>query len=455
MDKQKQDLRRLDWEEVLLVLIFGFFLIQALFFAKYLGKGISPDENYHYSVSLAFSKVLGIPSNSVETFSCGDITRIPFLFFWINGRIINISNTLGFDGYLPIRLIGTIYSALSLLFIWLTSKAVIRRKYYRLLPVFMLATTMMFNFLAGAISYDNLVNLLSVISIWALIMFLKNDKKKSFYLFCLIISGLAIALVKFSGLPLVFIEIVIVIYTFIKNRSFNFTINKKWIPYYLVIGIFAIPNILLYGGNFLKYRSLTPSCNQVMTHEDCLNNAIYVRQFVYQDMETTSKGERRIRDLLLDDERMNPYDYIFVWEKTITPRLYGIFGHQSVVLPRNFEFAYTMLFVVLLIPLIRHIGKKKDIMSLLILMIFYSLILAYRVHYLSYLRTGSLNIAMQGRYLLPIISCAYIIESWSISKIKKDFFRKVILILLMIVFLMGNLLVLREILFVDSSILIL
>lgn len=441
LDKRSKRSINIDWGRIILIVVFLIFILQTVFFVIYLGKYIGPDEEYHHNVSLVYSKVLGVPQNSPETFLYGDITRIPILFYWLSGRFINIANILKIDSFILLRFLSLLYSLVTMFFVWLISKDVIREKYYRVLPVFMLASTMMFSFLGAVISYDTMVNMFLVISFWSLLLYLKQDSKCTKYLLIWIATSLLACATKLSALPFVFLEFVVILFFVCKNKiKFWEGLPKSKIIFAVIIvcSLFFI-NSYTYGINILKYQRLTPVCNQVMQHEECLNNAIYRRSFVYEETGIQSREGKRIRDLLLTDERMNPFDFFFDWEASISPRLYGIFSHTSINFPRNFSFVYTVVFLLLMIPFIRYVKKTNgQILISFFLMLGYVLILAYFTHYDSYLKMNSLNIAMQGRYLLPIIPAAYLVMVWSLTKIRNKWFRKLILILLLVVFWGGS-----------------
>lgn len=433
--------KEINWERIFLISIFLGFLLQTLFFIFYLSEYFGPDEKHHYFVSLAYSKVLGIPQNSPETFRFGDITRLPFLFYWLSGRFINIANILKMDSYFFLKILSLIYSLLTMFFAWLISKEVIKEKFYRIIPVFMLACTMMFSFLGGIVTYDTMVNLFLVISFWALLLFIKQDDKNAKYLLVWIVASLLACATKFTALPLVAFEFLVVLYFLFKYKiKFWQDLTKlQTVLSSMIVVFLLVVNFCIYGVNIIRYKSFVPACNQVMQHEECLNRALYRRSFVYEEAAIQSRGGKRIRDLLLTDERMNPFDFFFDWEASITPRLYGIFSHTSIVFPRNFSFVYTVVFLLLMIPFIRYVKKTNgQILISFFLMLGYVLILAYFTHYDSYLKMNSLNIAMQGRYLLPIIPVAYLVEIWSLTKIRNDRFKKLILIVLLLVFLSGN-----------------
>ena len=174
-----------------------------------------------------------------------------------------------------------------------------------------------------------------------------------------------------------------------------------------------------------------------MQHEECLNNAIYRRSFVYEETGIQSREGKRIRDLLLTDERMNPFDFSLIGRLVYLLVYMGFFPILPLISLAISLCLYRSL-LLLMIPFIRYVKTNGQILISFFLMLGYVLILAYFTHYDSYLKMNSLNIAMQGRYLLPIIPAAYLVMVWSLTKIRNKWFRKLILILLLVVFWGGS-----------------
>lgn len=428
--------KKLDFEKVLLFVIFVCFSAIALFFVFYLRRGMGPDEYYHYEVSVLYSKTLTIPENTIETSVHGDITRIPMLFYWVSGRLINISNFLKVDSHLFLRFASYIYSLTTLVLVWLSSKEIIKERFLRIVPVLMLSTTMMFVFQGGVITYDALVHLFLIFSLWELILYIKYSNTKNLVL--LLISALLACATKFTVIPFVVAEVIVVLYFLIKSKEGIGDIVKRHKILFGILSLSLVLNLYTYGINLIRYKSLTPECNQVMSHEYCTNNFLYRRSFEYKKAGELSRGGKRIRELLLSDERMNPYDYFFDWESKISPRLYGIFSHSSILFKRNFEFIYSLLFLTTLVFFIRYIKKTDKIIIILsVLSIVYTFTLAFGYHYMYYLKMNSLNIAMQGRYLLPILPSLYLVQIWSVGKIQSNLVRKILLFLIVVVFIVG------------------
>jgi hypothetical protein len=79
--------------KIILVALLAIFLAYSLLIALQLNKGLIPDEPAHFTFSNHFSTTLGIPPDTYETYSWGwYIEQNPFLFYWLNGRVINLIN---------------------------------------------------------------------------------------------------------------------------------------------------------------------------------------------------------------------------------------------------------------------------------------------------------------------------------------------------------------------------
>lgn len=150
---------------MLLVLLLVF-LAYSVFIAIRLDTGISPDEPAHFIFSKHYSTTWGKPPDTLETYSQGwYIEQNPLLYYWINGRIINLTQLINpsvTDAtlLLILRLLSSLYSTGTLIFLYLLSKLIIHKAWWRLLPVFLLSNTLMFVLLSGGVNYDNLANLL-------------------------------------------------------------------------------------------------------------------------------------------------------------------------------------------------------------------------------------------------------------------------------------------------------
>lgn len=425
--------KQMDKGHLLLAIILLFFLAFTSFFALKTKKGISPDENYHYHVSMFYSETLGIPENSEETFIYGDITRTPFLYFWTSGRIIN-ANFTGLSDLIVIRFVNLLYSLGVLIFVYLLSKEVIKNKYLQLVPLFFLSNTLMFVFLSGSVSYDNLANLFSIASIYFLIRHLKEKKSSSLILWLIAIT--AGLLTKLTLAPLVLIEFVLLIWEYFKNRKLP-KITKLRKSHYagiLLVVLFIVLNIIVYGVNIFRFKSLTPSCIQVLTHEECSKNALYLRELTVERTDIYSKSGL----LEVFDKRLSPYEYVFDWVLSMASRTYGVFGHRSYAISNWLASLYVVYFGGIFLLGVRKFKKEdKTLNSLVIIAAFYITFVLFFHNYLNYLKTGRYLLALQGRYLFPVLPVFYVASIAFVEKVKNKIFRTILLLSGLLLFFIG------------------
>ena len=106
-------LERFSSTKTLIVLLFVFVSV-SVFFALNLERGIIPDEKYHFSVSQIYSTTWGVPTDTPETYYLGILGHRPFLYHWINARILNMIQVIFPDlndwrKLVALRLINVVY----------------------------------------------------------------------------------------------------------------------------------------------------------------------------------------------------------------------------------------------------------------------------------------------------------------------------------------------------------
>jgi hypothetical protein len=417
------------------LLVLAFFVIFALYFALNTSQGIPPDENYHYHVSLFFSETFFIPENTSETLRYGEITRMPFLYFWINARIINW-NFLEVSILTLLRVVGIVYSVGTLIFTFLISKEFIKSKWLRILPTFLFVNTLMFVFMSGSISYDNLLNLFAVGSIYFLVRTLNSSDEREKWLLWWGIFALLGLLTKNSMMPLFFIEIVVLGYYIIKSKLIDYrkllSLKKFLFPKVVFLLLFLLTSAF-FGYNLFNYRSFIPSCDKILTVEQCMRNGVYARNSGLDRVDLFSSEGL----IFVIKERLSPYEYFTRWLLSMSGRIYGIMGHRSLTMPSWFSEAYILFFFLILGVIIRELKKKEgNILALLFIFFSYAGVLL-GFNYRRYLMTGLYDLALQGRYLFPVIPILYVICIFFIGKIRNKTLRRLLIFIMIIIFLLG------------------
>ncbi len=429
--------------KILLGLTILLFLIFSIYLALNLRMGVSPDSYYHLEVSQAYSKTLGIPENTPETYKWRDITRIPYLSFWINGRILNLNEmTFNFDEVTVLRLSNVLTALGTLLLIYLISKRLIKNKWGQILPVFLLSNTLMFVFLSSSINYDNLTVLLSTAAIYFLVRFLQEPKKLSHSLFIFIFLLLG-ALTKNSMLPLaliVFIVWAIVIFRkkILKREYFKQFVKLPNILLGVGFILLVALNVGVYGVNMITFGKIIPSCTQVLTFEQCLENGVFVRS-MYKIPTIFEGGIIEGAELVLKGERTDPFRYLLFWTVEMSKKIVGIMGDRSLYMRYEYlPFYFVFFFIGLYMVFKNRKRLSKEDKALGFIFLSYALVVAYYVNYKAYMRTDWMDLGLQGRYIFPVLGIGYVIFSKYFIKIKNTKVFNILLGFLIAIFLLGN-----------------
>jgi 4-amino-4-deoxy-L-arabinose transferase-like glycosyltransferase len=390
--------------------------------------GVSPDSYYHLRVSQAYSTTLGIPSNTPQTYKWRDITRIPYLYFWVNGRVLNINDGV-IDEVVLLRIINIIYSLGTVYVMYLLSKEIFKDKWKRVFPVFFLTHTLMFVFLSSSINYDNLANLLSTLSIYFFVKFVKKEGIDLKYLLLMLLSLCIGALTKTTVLP---VSLVLVILSAVEVTKRKGKVKKikagKELLLLIPVAIFVFLNLSLYGGNLLKYKSLEPSCTQILTHEQCLENGVYYRNKVDYNA-TPIDGPLDVFNMIVKGERIGPVRYFFKWFPDLMSKIFGIMGDNSLYLPSYLTALFIFFFLAGVVLLISNKKKLTKIDKYLItILLFYTAILFFTQNYSMYLTYNHYYLGLQGRYIFPVISIIYILLTKSFFFIKPKKLGNILLI---------------------------
>jgi len=170
-------------EPAIFVVMLAVFIACSAYFALHLQKAIVPDEPGHFYLSTLFSSTWGTPEPTDYSFALGhgQFNRQPFMYYWLNGRLLNLL-TLVMPGVsewrqlLFLRLVSVLYSIATVIFTYLLALEVLRKRWWPLLVGFLTTSTLMFVFLSGGVSYDNLANLCATAGTYFLVKVLHGKK---------------------------------------------------------------------------------------------------------------------------------------------------------------------------------------------------------------------------------------------------------------------------------------
>lgn len=421
---------------IVFVVMLLVFIGSSAFFALKLRRGIVPDEPQHFSLSKQFSTTWGVPGYIPEY---GPLEHRPVLYYWINGRALNVLNYFmalpGDWGMLvALRFLNLFYSTLTVVFCYLLAKELIEGLWWQLLVVFLLTNTLMFVFLSGGVNYDNLTNLCSFAGIYFLIRVLNNKPFYANSLGWLICIGVG-ALVKVTILPLaVIMTLVWGLYT-VKNRGrVDFHPRLDWKVACLSMILFAMValNFSIYGVNILKYKTLLPTCSQILSEEECVydKNVIVGQKILLPEklsyLDVVRQGFPDPVEWFLD-----------YWISRMSKTIFGIFGHKE-YFPDLIITFYRVLMIWMTLIIVRYWKRPSlAIGSLFAVVVFYTLVLL-RTNYGSELVTGFKHAAIQGRYIFPVIGAGYVLAVYFLSKFPNTMMRRLTICSTVFVFMWGS-----------------
>jgi hypothetical protein len=420
-----------------LIVLLVIFISSSAYFALTLKEGIIPDEPHHFIVSKLFASTWGIPVDTPETIPYGIINHWPFLSYWINARVLNllswIAPILSDRAVLIIfRLLGVIYSTITAIYGYLFAKEIIRNRWGQLFVVFLLTNTLMFVFLSGGDSYDNLLNLCCFAGIYYLTCVF-NGKPFYKYSFLWLISILIASLIKITILPLAVITGLLWIIYIVKQRqaiNFKFTWDHKSISTILILSSLIVINFAIYGVNIIRYRTLVPSCIQEFTTSQCMAYPQFVR-----DMQL--EVDLSLSDVV-SEGYPDPVEYGFdYWVVSMLQRIYGIMGHQN-YFPDVSITVHRLLILWTILITIRYWKKPSyTIAGLYVILLFYVMIL-FLNNYNTELGFGFKHAGIQGRYIFPVIGIYYTMMVYYFFEIPGLVLRRLTFIYTTILFLYGS-----------------
>ena len=440
-DKEFPSSRQLKWILAFLCLYFG---LRLLFFALFISPYIPPDEVTHLGLAKIFSKVLLLPENSVETYQYGLVTNISWLYYWVMGKLLPL-NVFGISDLLFLRLFNVLFAFGTVFFSWRLLRLLTDDRLTQLLLVVVMTNTLMFSFLSGSVSYDNLVNLLAVMAIYYLFAFFKE--RSVGFLAISFLCQLAGCLAKLSFLPLALILVALWVLREVKGvRLLPVAVKRYcratgWRTYLLSFAILAglSLNIQLYGGNYLQYGSLRPSMYEVLSPDIALEHRISARDMIVEYFKDgrlsyqqaiqrtrfiSHQGDRADTVYLIQrlaDHRVNGYEmlgpvaYIVPWGEHIAATVFGIKGHLSML---NKGLTIVPVAVLMLLALLGSVmswrrGTQAGIAAHLALLCgAYAIFLMYAHNYKLYLYYENFSMALQGRYVFPVMGAFYVCFSY-------------------------------------------
>jgi hypothetical protein len=433
-------------------ILFLYFLVKTLYFALNIGFGVSPDETTWFGKSLVFSRYFFLPKDSPESYEYGLVTHIPYLYFWLMGKAVHL-NIFAISDLVFLRLINVCIGFATLFFSWKTILMLTEKTSTRLLFLVLCTNTLMLTFLNSFVSYDNLVNFFSVASLYFLIAYFQH-RSMSHLLLC-ILSLLLGCLTKLSFIPFALLVFMVFMLKERRNLGSVFTGLKSCFLFknvqqsvlMLLCLFFLTLNLDLYVDNIVKFKSLSAPAEVIVGLDNAMQYRIFARGYIYEQFKKDElsladarqmafkyikhEGDRNgtfyLLNIAANEKLLNNYyridrfRYVFPWLNLITGKVFGIMGHKSMEKTGMSPIPFMLIFILAAVLITRRFNFSDMhgyAIILLPIVIGYTLVIMQYVNYNSYHWTGAIILALQGRYLFPVIHAGYAVLAYYLTSFK-------------------------------------
>lgn len=428
----------LKWVISILLIYFGARLV---FLALNISAFVPPDEVTHAGLCKVFSATFLLPVNSPETYQFGLVTHIPWLYYWIMGKLL-FCNIFGLSDLVFLRLLniplafGTVWYAVRLLRLFTDNRLA------AILLVIVMTNTPMYSFLSASVSYDNMANLLAAMAIYYQFAFFRQ--RSGDLLAVSLICQLTGSLTKVTFLPLILaLNVLSVVYEW--RHLFRFPASlrqlvqasgKRTILVAVLLFITVGLNLQLYAGNYRHYGTLNPGMTEVLSQQATMKYRLGARGLIFNQYkeekitfmdalilagEIDHPGDKADTFfLLMNYEKikrnpqlwMGPSAYVKFWFQNMLGTTFGIKAHLGMFKPQLYMLpVYLLMALATLAFLVRWRPRKSGWLpaGLAAIAVFYAGFLLYEVNYDNYLNYGEPGLTMYGRYLFLVMVPIYVV----------------------------------------------
>jgi len=420
---------RLPLHQVLLAFTLLYFIVFGTFMAHTAGQ---PDQAPHSYYSWRFTETWGIPEEDLTTRYT--VTRQPYLYYWLNGAVYKLVNLFvpadQIQATLLWRMMSVVMATFTVFYTYKLAKKVTGNPYGGVLAAFFLSNTLMFVFMSGGISYDNLMYLAGTAAIYHLLRVYKNED----FLRNTALTGIwvmvgALAKEQFLLLTLI-IFLAWVFYSARHYKNIKLSFTKSNTLFAIVLIIFLTLFISLYGVNLISYGRATPSCRTFKAEEIC-NTYAYRFEF-YQPFNLQYLWFVR-------DSVTNPIKYALnYWGYKMAQSVWGILSHNSFApqLAVSLQAALTLWGMIFLVRIWK---PRMSGLTLLLFVLFSYGTYVFFWNYQTEIKFSFRHYGVTGRYLLPTLSTFLSLLTYSFINIPNKIIRRITLTIAILLSFSGGL----------------
>ncbi len=438
----------LKWVVVTLIVYFG---LRLLYFAINISPYVPPDEVTHFGVCTVFSKAFLLPDNSPDSYQYGLVTNIPWLYYWVMGKLL-VLNITSMSDLVFLRIFNIPIAFATVHFVRRLTRLLTEDRLTEILVTVAMTNTLMFSFLSASVSYDNLANLLAAMAIFYLFAFFKERSGR--LLILSLLSLLAGCLTKITFLPLAVMLVVLFIIREIKNSRMLLSDATACFKSpgrqgaLLLAGVIVgiLLNVQLYGGNYVHYGTINPAVEAVLPLEKAMQYRLTARNYIFSlfkegkitiekaremAVQITHSGDRGGAIGLVENyarakqagfKPVGPLPYTAMWLLQMLSTSFGIKAHIG-MLNHGFSFIpLALLFLCVLTSwLVRFRPWDQSWLpaTLMGISFCYAAFLLLKINYPNYVDSTDIVLTVAGRYIFPVIGPVYVVSCLYLMRLFK------------------------------------
>lgn len=398
--------------------IWGFFIFQAVWIALSALYPLPFDEDFHFGIIKIYSHQLSpfLAEHPVGADIYGAITRDPSYFFhymmsfpyrWLVDLFPNNEVTQ----IIILRLLNVAMFAYAIMLFRKVMLQISRSPAFTNTAIAIITMIPIVPQLAAHINYDNL---LMILMAWVCLLVIKLHRQFTAHqldiktIVLLTVACMFTSIVKYAFLPIFIAVAIFVGYELHKyfkpQRTFVQSLKRNWQTITLGPKLVLLAVLVVVGGLFMEryavntitYHTPVPSCDQVLSVEQCMSYGPWGRNYLYAQTKA--------------DVDPNPLAYTWQWAHDLWWRLF--FNINSSVrdytnyppLPVPAGTAVVLILAVTTLTIVywRRMFRGQPLIAFCLLVIVIYCAILWGEQYSQFLETGQ-PVAINGRYLIPVL----------------------------------------------------
>lgn len=439
LDKARQTLIKIMSSNYVFILILLLAALQGLWYALTF-KASMYDELHHFDFTRFYTHQFSpfISNQDPKWDFLGELTRNGnYLFYYIMSWPLRFAKLLTDSSATQLIFLRVICISFFVTALFYFSKAFTLagvKKYMTNVALLFFVLTPGVAILPGVFNYDNIVIFLTALLLYLCVKILKSQDINFYKVTSLLLIGLLGSLVKMTFL-VIYSPVIIYLAIHLWKKHGNQLINKiiesfkssnKWLRI-LLLALLFMSSVLFVERtvtNIIVYQKISAPCTEILSKERCLKNPLAERAIV---------NKQKVK------EKGDTYKPIIIQEyflKLWAPHMIKHQASPTKALPvmKNMYYTFALIGVALILVYIRTIIKKPQYLLMSLPVAVYPLAVLY-TNYSSYVALG-IPVAMNGRYLFPIMPIVILFFIMSSRKVFEGHKNIGMLILLLLIFLM-------------------